>query len=140
MRITGFELYGGATITRAVDGAGTLYIGCCARRLSDQAFGFWVFRDGQPLELEVFCTGRGTINNAGVWIAWTNKDYYLGQIPGFVSHPSTEARMADIERDLRGLTRGTVVAAGDDPLWSGDPLRIVQVLEYYGLIERAKLP
>jgi hypothetical protein len=127
MRITGFELYGGATITRAVDGAGHLYIGCCARRTSDQLFGFWVFRDGVPLELETFCTGRGSINNAGVWVAWTNKDYYIGQIPGFVPHPPSAAPWPG---------KSTVIAAPDDPLWSGDPMRIVQVLEYYGLIER----
>ncbi len=88
MQFSGFELYGGATISRAVDGAGQVYIACCARRLSDQKFGFWIFKNGQPLALTPFCTGRGSVNNSGVWVAWTDKDYYEGQIPGFVGYPA----------------------------------------------------
>ncbi len=87
MQITGFDLYGGATITRAVDGAGQVYIACCAKRLADSKFGFWIFKNGQPLALTPFCSGRGSINNAGVWIAWNNEDYFDGQIPGFVPYP-----------------------------------------------------
>lgn len=88
MRINGFKLYGGATITRAVDGAGQVYIACCARHIASDKFGFWIFRNGQPLPIEPFCTGRGSINNAGIWIAWTNEDYFEGQIPGFVPYPA----------------------------------------------------
>lgn len=49
------------------------------------------------------------------------------------------ARIAQIEARLAqaGLpSRSTVVAAPDDPIWRGDAMRIVQVLEYYGWIER----
>lgn len=86
-QINGFDLYGGATITRAVDGAGQVYIACCAKRLSDQKFGFWIFKNGQPLNITPFCEGRGSINNAGIWIAWDEEDYREGQIPGFVPYP-----------------------------------------------------
>ena len=64
-----------------------MYIACCAKRLSDSKFGFWIFKNGQPLSLTPFCGGRGSINNAGVWVAWDNEDYREGLIPGFVSYP-----------------------------------------------------
>ena len=87
MNVPGYKLYGGATITRAVDGANNVYIACCAERLSDSRFGFYIFLNGQALPIAPFCSGRGSINNAGVWIAWEGSSYFEGQIPGFVPYP-----------------------------------------------------
>ncbi len=88
--VAGFDLYGGATITRAVDGNGAEYIGCCARKLSNNVFGFYIFRNNIELPYVPFQTGRGTLNNDGHWIAWTDKTYATGAIPGFV--PITAAQ------------------------------------------------
>jgi hypothetical protein len=84
--IQGYKLYGGATITRAVDGAGAEYIACCANRLADNKFGFYIFKGGQPLQLTPFCSGRGSINNAGVWVAWEDEQFFEGQIPSFAPY------------------------------------------------------
>ncbi len=83
--LTGFELYGGATISRVVDGSGAEYIGCCARKLSNGVFGFYIFRNNVELTYAPFQTGRGTLNNDGHWVAWTDKSYDTGTIPGFVA-------------------------------------------------------
>ncbi len=81
----GYDQYGGATITLASDGAGTKYVAFCAKRLSDSIFGFYIINLAtmQALPYSPFCTGRGSISNAGFWIAWKDKDFWWGVIPGF---------------------------------------------------------
>lgn len=137
--------YGGADISQAFDANGVHYVACNAWGPGDPSFRWRAFKRVGAKYVEVplpfVATGRGEQDvqwfDGRSWgIAWTNETFQFDVIPGFVPFPS----IPSIVRCLRGLTRGTVVAAGDDPLWSGDPLRIVQVLEYYGLIERAKLP
>jgi hypothetical protein len=89
MLIPGFDLYGGATISRAVDGAGHVYIACCAKKRANSLFGFYLFRDGIEVPYSPFCTGRGSINNAGVWVAWSGDQYFEGQIPGFTPYAAS---------------------------------------------------
>lgn len=86
--VPGYDLYGGATITRVIDGAGAEWIGCTARRLSDSRFGFTLFRNGVEVEYQPFCAARGTISEDGHWIAFNGKLYYSGPIPGFVPLPN----------------------------------------------------
>lgn len=88
MQISGFKLYGGATVTTITDGSGAEWIACCARKLSNDTFGFYLFRNRVEVPYQPFCTGRGSINGGGKWIAWTNEDFFTGQIPGFVPFPA----------------------------------------------------
>lgn len=85
----GFEGYGGATITRVIDGAGAEWIGCTAKSLTTRVFGFYLFRDGIAVPYEPFCTARGTISRDGTWIAWNGNQHYSGPIPGFVPIPQS---------------------------------------------------
>lgn len=84
------DQYGGATVTLATDGANTEYIAFCARFLPTGVFGFYIInlRTMQQVPYTPFCTGRGSISNAGKWVAWTNKDYYKGFISGFAPYPA----------------------------------------------------
>lgn len=87
-KFDGYELYGGASITRAIDASGAVWIGCTARRNADQRFGFYLFKNGVEVAYAPFCTGRGSINEQGWWIATSdNKEYATGPIPGFVPLP-----------------------------------------------------
>lgn len=86
-QITGFKLYGGATVTTIIDGSGAEWIACCATKNATSKFGFYLFRNRQEVPYAPFCTGRGSINGGGKWIAWTDLDFYTGEIPGFVPYP-----------------------------------------------------
>lgn len=77
----GFEGYGGATITRRIDGAGAEWIGMCAKR--DGVFGFYVFKNGANVPIAPFCSGRGSISRDGHWIAWDDNAYFTGALPGW---------------------------------------------------------
>lgn len=79
---SGFEGYGGATITREVDGAGAVWIGCCAEP-SGGRFGFYVFKNGQNVPISPFCSGRGSISRSGTWIAWEGNTHHTGALPGW---------------------------------------------------------
>src|SRR5580765_8071473 len=79
----GYEGYGGAKITRRVDGAGAEWIACCTRG-PDGFFGFSAFKNGQNVPLSPRVSGRGTIHDDGVWIAWEGSTKHQGQLPGFV--------------------------------------------------------
>jgi len=83
----GYEGYGGATITRRVDGAGAEWIACCARQQSDGYFGFFAFKNGQNVPLSPRVSGRGSIDDDGWWIAWEGSTKHQGPIPGFVPVP-----------------------------------------------------
>jgi hypothetical protein len=76
----GFEGYGGATITRRVDGAGAKWIACCARG-PDGFFGFYAFKNGVNVPLSPRVSGRGSIDDDGWWIAWEGSTKYEGQLP-----------------------------------------------------------
>jgi hypothetical protein len=102
---TGYTGYGGATITREIDYTKHVFIGCCAVKGDDKTtFGFHIFRD----DIEVpywnntaipFCTGRGSINADGTWIAWRGNEHFEGLIPQFVIRPTLTARyVAALER------------------------------------------
>ena len=86
-QITGFKLYGGATVTTIIDGSGAEWIACCATKVATNKFGFYLFRNRVEVPYEPFCTGRGSINGGGKWIAWTDLDFFMGPIPGFVPYP-----------------------------------------------------
>ena len=88
--ITGFTLCGGATITRERDGAGDEYIACCARRLSDSYFGFFIFKNRVPWDYGAQFSGRGSINQAGQWVCWEGNEFHAGQIPGWVPQVGTQ--------------------------------------------------
>lgn len=94
-----YDQYGGATVTLATDGAQTEYIAFCAKQLSNGVFGFYIINlvTMQSLPYSPFCTGRGSISNAGKWVAWRDKDYFKGLIPGFVGYPDQNARIAALE-------------------------------------------
>jgi hypothetical protein len=78
----GYEGYGGATITRRTDGANAEWIACCARG-PDGFFGFYAFRNSQNVPLSPRCSGRGTIDDDGWWVAWEKATKYQGQLPGW---------------------------------------------------------
>jgi hypothetical protein len=84
----GFECYGGATITCVVDGSGAEWIGCCAKKQSNGAFGFYAFKNGVNVPLAPFCSGRGSLCMDGRWIAWDGAVWYMGALPGFVPLPA----------------------------------------------------
>jgi hypothetical protein len=79
----GYEGYGGATITRRVDGAGAEWIACCARG-PDGYFGFYAFKNGVNVPLSPRVSGRGSIHDDGYWIAWEGSTKHQGVLPGFV--------------------------------------------------------
>lgn len=89
-QISGFKLYGGATVTTIVDGSGAEWIACCATKNATGKFGFYLFRNRVEVPYSPFCTGRGSINGGGKWIAWTDLDFFMGEIPGFVPYPSNQ--------------------------------------------------
>lgn len=82
----GYDGYGGATITRVVDGAGAEWIGMCAKH--NDVFAFYVFKNGQNVPINPMCSGRGTISRDGTWIAWEGNQHFKGELPGFVPLPS----------------------------------------------------
>lgn len=84
----GYSAYNGATITRVVDKSGAEYIGACTKDGAG-VFGFRVFRNGVNVPLAPFCSGRGSINADGHWIAWEGAAYFTGIIPGFVPRMPT---------------------------------------------------
>lgn len=85
--VPNYALYGGATISRVIDGTGNIYVCCCAKKNADGVFGFRCFKNGAEIPLMPFCSGRGSANNSGWWIAWEGSNYFEGQIPGFVGYP-----------------------------------------------------
>jgi len=88
--IPGFKYYGGATVMRLSDANGVPFMSCCARKLSNGIFGFYIFK-GPNLEevpLTPFCTGKGSMNLGGWWVASSDNDtWFNGPIPGFAPHP-----------------------------------------------------
>jgi len=78
----GYEGYGGATITRRVDGAGAEWIACCARG-PDGYFGFYAFKNGANVPLSPRVSGRGSIHDDGYWIAWEGSTHHKGTLPGW---------------------------------------------------------
>lgn len=95
MQISGFKLYGGATVTTIIDGSGAEWIACCATKLATGKFGFYLFRNRVEVPYEPFCTGRGSINGGGKWIAWTDLDFFMGPIPGFVPYTTQQGPKGD---------------------------------------------
>jgi hypothetical protein len=83
----GYTGYGGATITRRTDGAHAEWIACCCKD-SIGRFGFFAFRNSQNVPLQPFCSGRGTIDDDGWWIAWEGSTKYQGQLPGWTPKPT----------------------------------------------------
>lgn len=95
--LPGYVIYGGATITREHDNErsvahpnGNEFIGLTARKLSDDTFGFRVFKNRQEVTLQTFCTGRGSVSSDGNWIATTEdsstpgSEFHGGVVPGWV--------------------------------------------------------
>lgn len=112
-----YDQYGGATVTVAVDGASVEYIAFCAKQLSDGVFGFYIINLAtlKPVPYSPFCTGRGTINNAGRWVAWRDKDYFRGLIPGFTPYPDASARIAALEARIAVLEQRAPVPGPAGP-------------------------
>lgn len=81
----GFEFYNGATITRVIDATPAEWVSLCAKK--NGVFGFYVFRNGVHVPLTPFCSGRGSINGGGWWIAFDGAQFHKGQLPGFVQFP-----------------------------------------------------
>ena len=84
----GFDLYGGATVTTITDGSGAEWVACCGRKKANTVFGFYLFRNGVEVPYTPFCTGRGSINGGGRWIAWEGAEFHSGPIPGFIPYPA----------------------------------------------------
>ena len=88
--MAGYEGYGGATITRCIDGSGAEWIGMCAKQGS--VFLFRVFKNGVHVPLSPTCSGRGSIHDGGYWIAWEGNTYHTGALPGWTpTHESPPA-------------------------------------------------
>jgi hypothetical protein len=103
----GYEGYGGATITRVIDGAGAEWIGCCAKDGAGR-FGFYLFKNGVNVPISPFCSGRGTISEDGHWIAWEGNQHFMGELPGFTPIPKSdtsaiELRIATLEATIASL-------------------------------------
>lgn len=84
----GYEFYGGATVMRLSDANGVPFMSCCAWN-TQKVFGFRIFK-GPNLEevpLTPFCTGKGSMNLGGWWVASKDKEWHSGPIPGFAPHP-----------------------------------------------------
>lgn len=111
----GFDAYGGATITRVVDGSGAEWIGCCAKH--NTVFGFYVFRNGINVPLSPFCSGRGSVSTQGHWIAWEGATYFTGTLPGFVPLPAgAQGPIGPAgPRGATGLTGATGPAGAQGP-------------------------
>lgn len=80
----GYEFYGGATVMRLADANGVPFMSCCAWN-AQRVFGFRIFK-GPTMEevaLTPFCTGKGSMNLGGWWVASTGKEWFNGAIPGF---------------------------------------------------------
>ena len=86
--IPGYVIYG-ATITREFDGANNEYIGVYAKPTGG-TFRFCVFKNRVNVPLQSICTGTGSINSSGGWIAITEDngaagaEFHGGLIPGWV--------------------------------------------------------
>jgi hypothetical protein len=87
--INGHDFYGGATVMRLSDANGVAWMSCCTTRHSDNLFAFRIFKGADLIEvpLSPICTGRGSMNLAGWWVAANGKEWFGGQIPGFAPHP-----------------------------------------------------
>lgn len=109
----GFDGYGGATITRVVDGAGAEWIGCCARDGAGK-FGFRVFKNGVNVPIAPFCSGRGSINADGRWIAWEGSHHFSGSLPGFTPLPAGAPVAIPAGGAIAALYTGVYVAADFD--------------------------
>lgn len=101
----GNDQYGGADISLATDGQGNEYVAFTARELSSGAFGFviWDLTRNRKVPYAPFCNARGEINNSGKWIAWNNKDFYKGQIPGYAPYPNLAAEIAALRAQIAAL-------------------------------------
>lgn len=147
-----YTLYGGATITGAHDAAGTEYTVCCAKDNRTGAFGLIVIADDVVI-VEMPVPGRGSVwvslfDGMAYWKGWEGSQKFGAPIPGFVPFtplPALDARLGAAEAAIQAIAqavqvpiKSSVIATADDPLWQGDGRRIVDVLAYYGLIERAK--
>lgn len=131
----GFDQYGGATVTLASDGAAIKFVAFCAKRFSDNVFGFYIIdlATMQPVPYSPFCTGRGSISNAGFWIAWKDEDFWWGVIPGFTGY-------LDYGALIRQLTE-RVAALEARPLPIDDSARIAALEARIAALEaRAPVP
>ncbi len=120
----GFDCYGGATITRVVDGADAEWIGCCAKH--NGVFGCYVFKDSVHVPLMPFCTGRGSIEENGYWIAWDGSVYHTGALPGFTPIPKSdtsalEAQVAALQQQVATLSQ---TIASLPPTTTGPVVRV----------------
>lgn len=84
MKIPGFEFYGGVQPMRLSDANGVPHMSFCGWNEA-RLFGFWVVRGAnmENVPLFPFCTGGGTINLNGWWVAAMGKEWFNGPIPGF---------------------------------------------------------
>jgi len=88
--IPGFKFYGGATVMRLSDANGVPFMSFCGRKLSNGIFGFYICKGPDLVEVPLtpFCTGKGSMNLGGWWVAASDNDtWFNGQIPGFAPHP-----------------------------------------------------
>jgi hypothetical protein len=122
----GYGEYGGATRSTAVDGNSIRYRACCANGpvgaypLRPVKFGFSIFAelpDHSWREVAYwtangsvpFCTGRGSINPQGDWIAVINENGNdtFGKIPGWVPRADNYVIAAgSVERLAHGALDG----------------------------------
>jgi hypothetical protein len=103
--IPGHDFYGGATVMRLSDANGVPYMSCNTTRHSDGLFAFRVFK-GPNLEevpLAPVCTGRGSINLGGWWVAANGKEWFNGPIPGFAPVSGHDARVDALISQLAEL-------------------------------------
>lgn len=94
MNIPGYAYYGGATTTGPfIDGDGWEYVAFCCHRLEGSNkvdFAFRIFKrlNGGPwinVPTQHVCTGRGSINGGGRWIAAEGSEFFFDVIPGWVA-------------------------------------------------------
>ena len=95
MFIPGHDFYGGATVMRLSDASGVPFMSCCTTRHSDGLFAFRVFKGAELVEVPIspVCTGRGSMNLGGWWVAANGKEWFNGQIPGFAPVTGVDARV-----------------------------------------------
>ena len=80
---------------RLADANGVPFMSCNATRHSDGKFAFYIFKGVELVEVPLLpvCTGRGSMNLGGWWVAANGKEWFNGQIPGFAPVTGVDARV-----------------------------------------------
>lgn len=88
--IPNYAMYGGATVTSQHDKSGAVFVGACAKKLSTNYFGFFIWKN--DVEVMQGPTGRGSIwtslfDGIMYWTAWEGSSRLEGKVPFAAAFP-----------------------------------------------------